>query len=1241
MGLKHWFSRSQSSKPKRKSDRRWHGLEVLEDRLAPAIDVWTGANFAVDQNWSDGGNWSLGVAPTASDVAAFTNNASTRSFTSVVDQDFTVAGLMVDGSWGGKINVNAPLTLSSGGTSEWDSGSLAVAQGVTLTNNGTLNLKNSNFDYLGFGGTVQNNGTINQEGGVLALVGNGNVALTFNNAAGAVYDFQSDSSIVSGGFDGGMIFNSGTIEKTAGVGTSLVGQPLINTGGTLDAASGTLGISGGNGGGVAGFVSDDNGTFIASAGAILDLTGGSQVTFNETGNFTASGAGEISFGSGTLAIGSTGSTITVPSSVSFNWSGGTISVPVGATLDYNGVLRMGNSATVYLRGGGTFQVNGTINQGSGNLALAGNDSANVITTLMIPTGSVYNFGSDSGIFSGGLDGGQIINSGTIEKTAGTGTSLVGEPLINTGGTLDAASGTLGITGGNGGGAAGFVSDDNGTFTAAAGAILDLTGSSQVTFNEIGNFTAAGAGEISFNSGTLSIGSTGSTITVPSSVSFNWSGGTIAVPVGATLSYNGVLTMGNSATVFLRGGGTFLDNGTINQGSGNLALAGNDSANVITTLMIPTGSVYNFGSDSGIFSGGLDGGQIINSGTIEKTAGTGTSLVGEPLINTGGALDAASGTLGITGGNGGGAAGFVSSDNGTFAASAGAILDLTGSSQVTFNETGTFTAAGAGEISFGSGTLAIGSTGSTITVPSSVSFNWSGGTISVPVGATLSYNGVLTMGNSATVFLRGGGTFLDNGTINQESGNLALVGNDSGNVVTTLMIPAGAVYDFQGNSGIYSGGLDGGVVDNAGTIEKTAGGATSVINVGFNNTGGTLSVTTGTLTIESTGGENTGGAFNVASGAVLDLTGGQQVNYSGTYTGSGAGEVLLAGGILNVTGGTAGATFNLPGNLFTWSGGTIQTSAANNLTVLGSMAIAGSTTEFLQGGGSLNVGSGSTAGTINDTGTGNTLTIGAGTSLNVAANGTLSIADDVINGSGLLEIQGALVKSAGTSAATISTAMDNQGSIQVNDGTLLLNGTVDQVFNSVLTGGSWSALGSPTVSATIDITSASFTTIGTGAIVALNGPNSAFSNLASLALNQGQFSLLGGQSFGTAGNFTSAGTLTLSPGSVLTVNGNFVQSSTGSLNIQLGGTASKRLIGSLVVKGTVTLAGNLSVTSTLVVPIGSVFKIVDNQGTSPVSGAFAGLPKGARFKVKVGSSTMTFRINYSGGTGNDVTIRRIA
>lgn len=55
------------------------------------------------------------------------------------------------------------------------------------------------------------------------------------------------------------------------------------------------------------------------------------------------------------------------------------------------------------------------------------------------------------------------------------------------------------------------------------------------------------------------------------------------------------------------------------------------------------------------------------------------------------------------------------------------------------------------------------------------------------------------------------------------------------------------------------------------------------------------------------------------------------------------------------------------------------------------------------------------------------------------------------------------------------------------------------------------------------------------------------------------------------------------------------------------------------------------------PVGTYKRIVDNQGTGAVLGGFRNLRQGATFS----QGGMSFRINYSGGDGNDVVIKRVA
>jgi hypothetical protein len=54
-------------------------------------------------------------------------------------------------------------------------------------------------------------------------------------------------------------------------------------------------------------------------------------------------------------------------------------------------------------------------------------------------------------------------------------------------------------------------------------------------------------------------------------------------------------------------------------------------------------------------------------------------------------------------------------------------------------------------------------------------------------------------------------------------------------------------------------------------------------------------------------------------------------------------------------------------------------------------------------------------------------------------------------------------------------------------------------------------------------------------------------------------------------------------------------------------------------------------------VGDAFIVIDNDGTDPVSGTFAGLPEGGTITTTEGAR---YRISYAGGDGNDVVLTRV-
>jgi hypothetical protein len=491
MGMKRWYQRWLGRPRSGQQSRSRQGrltVEALEDRRLLAVTVWTGANFLVDDNWSDPANWSNGV-PGPADTAEF-NSDSVATQWSTVDIPFTIGGLLMkpmtpDGPVG-TIRVNAPLVLT--GSSEWDQGGIYLGlNGGRLTNNGTMTVNVANnqaFGGLGGAGTFTNIGTILLVRDSLPMVGYSNNSTdpqaTLDNAATGVIELQSDGGIVQHGSGYPVLTNEGTIKKTGGTGTSTINMPLTNTG-MIDAESGTISLAAG--------AVDTNGTFRTGTGAAIDLANGS--TFTENGTFTATGSGTLVVPQfATLNSGPTGATFKVPSTVTFSLNGGTVKVSAPATLTYDGPLSIDGSGFASLTGGGTFLENGTITVSAtgGDAGLAINDGNSTSTTLDIAPGSTLNFLSDSGVFTNccGLGLESLVNAGTIEKTGGTGTSSLSVPISNTG-TIGVYSGTLAVT--------------RGTFTNSGGLVVAARSAVQVpndyTQTATGSFQPILAGPTSF------------------------------------------------------------------------------------------------------------------------------------------------------------------------------------------------------------------------------------------------------------------------------------------------------------------------------------------------------------------------------------------------------------------------------------------------------------------------------------------------------------------------------------------------------------------------------------------------------------------------------------------------------------------------------------------------------------------------------------------------------------------------
>ncbi len=301
------------------------------------------------------------------------------------------------------------------------------------------------------------------------------------------------------------------------------------------------------------------------------------------------------------------------------------------------------------------------------------------------------------------------------------------------------------------------------------------------------------------------------------------------------------------------------------------------------------------------------------------------------------------------------------------------------------------------------------------------------------GNTLTNAGTLTLTNASSTIVilyannayAGGGNVNMGGTV-ANTGTIVQQGAGSLEMFDSTVISNQGTYQFAADSNILLGNHSPTFVNTAsGTVKKTASTGTSSIEVPFDNQGGTLDAESGTLD-PTDGGSNTGGTYIANGSGIVDLTGGSSPTFTGTYTGSGTGVIRMASGTLAI--GAAGAAFNFPSGLLTWTGGTFTGTLTNTST--GTIPLSGITASgtldnlgtITQTGGTLNVVNGSayavTSGTVNLAGsTGGTLTETSST-VNVET-GTYSGVNTLTGNGGTYNLIGTLTNN-GTLALTGST-----------------------------------------------------------------------------------------------------------------------------------------------------------------------------------------------------------------------------
>jgi hypothetical protein len=690
---------------------------------------WIGAysNDPSPTNWFDPAHWAPSGVPISTDSVIVDTSVSGAGGGSIDINgvDVTVANLtLLRSPMTGNSNITVTGKLTGvnenfGGTRTvtLPVGSQAEFYGSDVLGNGTNGAV-----------TINNSGTVHLFSGQFSMTGSGSVLSTFNNLAGAVlevHDLQSVSGI------SGVLNNAGTLRKTATVGTASL-SCIVESSGTVSVPAGKLTMNTTS--------VTTSGPWNASPGASMQFNLGS-LTANSGALWTGTVgmAGGFVHVNGDAQIGTTGlpctlaftstmdgaGNFTVFGNSTMNWSGSQLEGAGQLSVLAGGTLNVSNSPVIHqrtLNNAGTVNVLGAITIGAGNLAVVNNLA-----------GGVFDLQGNSGFTYSGI-GATFNNSGTFRKSAGVGTSSLNIEFNNAG-LVKVGAGTLALSSaGTAGSASGAfevpagstLEFDNGTYDLSAGSSVTGAGTCTYTGATVVNAGTYAMKTSNFSSGTANFNSTASTVdgalngaTIGGTGAFNisgvfgWSGGTMNgsgstnVAAGAHLNVTGDAsvrerTLNNSGTLTWTGG-VFVcgDSGIINNKAGGI-------------FDIKSNSTMTYVGTPGTFN---------NSGTVRKSAGTGTTNISVPFSNAG-LLDIQTGTIQFLGSSFTQTAGTTSLSGGVLVSAPTLLFQggtLKGGGTINANVTST-------------GTLSMGATVGTLIINGNFVQN-AGGTLSLRIGGT--------------------------------------------------------------------------------------------------------------------------------------------------------------------------------------------------------------------------------------------------------------------------------------------------------------------------------------------------------------------------------------------------------------------------------------------------------------------------------------------------------------------------
>ncbi|WP_244612375.1 autotransporter-associated beta strand repeat-containing protein [Brucella sp. 10RB9215] len=868
------------------------------------------------------------------------------------------------------------------------------------------------------------------------------------------------------------------------------------------------------------------GNIISGEGSVSVL--GGTVTLSGVNTYT--GGTTVSAGILTLTGDNTGGgTTTVDAGAALHIGTGGTSGSLAGNIVNNGALVVNRSNALDLAG----VISGTgslTKSGAGTLTLSGINTYTGGTTM---TGGTVAAASDSNL--GGASGGLTFNGGTLQVTGTGWTSTNRTVRLQTGGTFE-------------------IEDATNNFAVMQG----VTGAGGLTKSGAGTLTLSGAN--TYTGGTTV---TAGTLAVANDNNLGGASGGLAINDGATLQLTdnlttarGVTLGAGTATITTDGGKTAQFSNKLT-GSGTLAVSGSG------TLILSAANDYSGnttianGSTLQLGDGSTDGslaGNVANAGTFSFRNQNGTTFAG--AISGAGSLV----------------------QNGTGA------LTLSGDSH---GFAGTTTVSG-------SSLLVSGKLGGTVTVNSGAMLGGSGeivgnttvnGTLEGTSGNGLTFNGDLMLGSGSIInaaFDRPGGA-----RIFDVTGNIALNGTVN---VSSFGTGGPGLYHLFHYAGTSSGsGLA------LGTLPSGVSAANVYINQQANDlyvvntNGATLNYWNGTQTGPQGDGQLHGGngTWTAAAGS-FNWTNSPGYDLNGAWTNDGFAVFGGAKGLVTVD--TSAGAISASGMQFITTGYKLSGGTLTLVPTTGS-----STAKPVIRVGSGSPGDSALIATISTelTGTHGLEKADGGTLILTGANtytggtaisgGTLQLGDGTTNGSVLGAIststdathKGVLaIRAVAGTPATIGNIISGEGSVSVLGGTVTLSGV------NTYTGGTTVSAGILTL--TGDNTGGGTTTVDAGAALHI-GTGGTSGSLAGNIVNNGALVVNRSNALDLANVISGTGSLTKSGAGTLTLSG---------ANTYTGGTT--------VTAGTLAVANDNNLggaSGGLVINDGATLQLTDNLTTA--------------------------------------------